>query len=144
MRLSSTSAVLPAPDGPATAVSRFTGKLGGEVVQVVEVGDLDGELTVVAVTPGPIRETPGAPARNGPMIERGSDSSWPGVPAAITWPPCAPAAGPSSMTQSAERMMSRSCSTTITELPFPASAASILRRPVTLLGCSPTDGSSST
>jgi hypothetical protein len=26
MRLSSTRAVLPAPDGPATAVNRFTGK----------------------------------------------------------------------------------------------------------------------
>ena len=48
------------------------------------------------------------------------------------------------MTQSAERMSSRSCSTTTTELPFPARAVIVLRSPATLLGCSPTDGSSST
>jgi hypothetical protein len=48
------------------------------------------------------------------------------------------------MTQSAERMRSRSCSTTITELAFPARAEIIVRKPVTLLGCSPIDGSSST
>ena len=56
----------------------------------------------------------------------------------------APAAGPSSMIQSAVRMSSRSCSTMTTELPFPASAAIVVRSPSTLLGCSPTDGSSST
>ena len=78
------------------------------------------------------------------MIECGSVSSWPGVPWAITVPPLAPAAGPSSMTQSAERTISRSCSTTTTELPFPARAVSVRRSPATLLGCSPTDGSSST
>jgi hypothetical protein len=77
------------------------------------------------------------------MIERGSVSSWTGVPSAITVPPLAPAAGPSSRTQSAERMSSRSCSTTITELPFPARAVIVLSSPWTLLGCSPTDGSSS-
>jgi hypothetical protein len=78
------------------------------------------------------------------MTECGSASSWPGVPSAITVPPLRPAAGPSSMTQSAARMISRSCSTTTTELPFPARAAIVLRSPSTLLGCSPTDGSSST
>ena len=78
------------------------------------------------------------------MIERGSASSSPGVPWAMIVPPLAPAAGPSSMTQSAVRMISRSCSTTITELPFPARAVIVLRSPTTLLGCSPTDGSSST
>ncbi len=78
------------------------------------------------------------------MIERGSVSSWLGVPSAITVPPLAPASGPSSMTQSAARMSSRSCSTMTTEFPFPASAEIVLNRPWTLLGCSPTDGSSST
>ena len=78
------------------------------------------------------------------MIECGSLSSWPGVPWAITVPPLRPAPGPSSMTQSAARMSSRSCSTMTTELPLPASAAIVLRSPSTLLGCSPTDGSSST
>ncbi len=78
------------------------------------------------------------------MIEWGSVSSWPGVPSAMTVPPLAPAPGPSSMTQSAERMSSRSCSTTSTVLPLPASALIVLRSPWTLAGCSPTDGSSST
>ena len=59
-------------------------------------------------------------------------------------PPLAPAAGPSSITQSAPRMTSRSCSTTTTELPFPARAVMVASSPCTLLGCSPTDGSSST
>ena len=78
------------------------------------------------------------------MIECGSFSSWPGGPSAITVPPLVPAAGPISMTQSALRMISRSCSTTTTELPFPARAVIVLRSPATLLGCSPTEGSSST
>ena len=78
------------------------------------------------------------------MIESGSSSSSPGGPWAITVPPLAPAAGPSSMTRSALRTISRSCSTTTTELPFPARALVVLSSPSTLLGCSPTDGSSST
>ena len=78
------------------------------------------------------------------MIERGSVSSWVGVPWAITVPPIAPAPGPSSITQSAARMSSRSCSTTTTVLPLRASAVIVLSSPATLAGCSPTDGSSST
>jgi hypothetical protein len=78
------------------------------------------------------------------MIEFGSVSSWLGGPWAITVPPLVPAPGPSSMTQSALRMTSRSCSTTTTELPFPARAVIVLSSPATLLGCRPTDGSSST
>jgi len=78
------------------------------------------------------------------MIDWGSVSSWPGGPWAITVPPLAPAPGPSSMTQSAALMSSRSCSTTTTELPFPVSAVMVLRSPRTFAGCSPTDGSSNT
>ena len=78
------------------------------------------------------------------MTERGSAVSCPGVPWATMVPPCAPAAGPSSMIQSAAVMRSRSCSTTTTVLPFAARAAIAWRSPTTLLGCSPTDGSSST
>ena len=39
---------------------------------------------------------------------------WSGVPSATTVPPRSPAPGPMSMTQSAERMVSSSCSTTMT------------------------------
>ena len=35
---------MPAPDGPASAVSRCSGKAGSEVVQVVQLADLDGDL----------------------------------------------------------------------------------------------------
>jgi len=63
------------------------------------------------------------------MIECGSDSSWAGVPWAMIVPPVTPAPGPSSMIQSAARMTSRSCSTTTTELPFPASAVIVFSSP---------------
>ena len=48
---------------------------------------------------------------------RAGERSPPGVPAATTSPPCTPAPGPMSMTWSAARMVSSSCSTTSTVLP---------------------------
>src|ERR1700735_232749 len=119
-------------------------ELSGEVMQVVKVGDLDGDPRAVSRTLGPVTGNAGRAGQEGADDRARVGFQLTGVPAAITWPPCAPAPGPSSITQSAERMSSRSCSTTITELPFPARAEIILRNPVTLLGCSPTDGSSST
>ena len=62
------------------------------MVQVVQVADLDGDLPARVARPGRSAVTAGAPARNGPMIECGSVSSWPGVPWAITVAPLA--AGP--------------------------------------------------
>ena len=47
-------------------------------------------------------------------------------------------------TQSVARMISRSCSTMTTGLLLPAKAPIVECSPATLLGCSPTDGSSST
>ena len=67
-----------------------------------------------------------------------------GVPCAMTVPPYSPAPGPSSITQSAALMISISCSTITTELPLAASIPMVERSPSMLLGCRPTDGSSST
>ena len=44
---------------------------------------------------------------------------------ATTWPPCSPAPGPMSTTQSAVRMVSSSCSTTISVLPRSRSRVSV-------------------
>ena len=129
MRLSRTSAVFPAPDGPASAVSRCSGKAAVTSCRLYR-----SPISRAICPPGPgragrSRGTAAAPARNGPMIECGSVSSWPGVPWAITVPPWRRPPGPSSMTQSAARMSSRSCSTTTTELPFPARAVIVLQQP---------------
>ena len=51
------------------------------------------------------------------MIDRGSASTASSVPFAMISPPCSPAPGPMSMTQSAVRIVSSSCSTTSTVLP---------------------------
>ena len=58
-----------------------------------------------------------SPRRNAPVIERSSARIASSVPAAMTSPPCSPAPGPMSITQSAVRIVSSSCSTTISVLP---------------------------
>src|SRR5215472_4196256 len=93
MRLSRTRAVFPAPDGPASAVSRRAGKVAVRSCRLYR-----SRISMVICPPGPARAgrprgTAVAPARNGPMIECGSVSSSPGVPWAITVPPLAPARG---------------------------------------------------
>ena len=47
------------------------------------------------------------------------------VPSATTWPPCSPAPGPMSTSQSALRIICSSCSTTITVLPRSRSRSSV-------------------
>ena len=111
-RLSRTRAVFPAPDGPASAVRRCSAKAAVTSCRLYR-----SPTSIVIWPPGPggagwSRCTVAVPARNGPMTERGSAVTCPGVPWAMMVPPCAPAAGPSSMIQSAPVMRSRSCSTT--------------------------------
>ena len=71
--------------------------------------------------PGPAR----SPRRNAPVIERGSASTASSEPFAMISPPCSPAPGPMSMTQSAVRIVSSSCSTTRTVLPRSRSRVSV-------------------
>ena len=53
-----------------------------------------------------------------------------GVPSATTWPPWTPAPGPISTSQSAVRIASSSCSTTMTVLPRSRSRLRVVEQPV--------------
>ena len=66
------------------------------------------------------------------------------VPLAMTSPPCTPAPGPRSITQSAWRIVSSSCSTTSSELPRAWSFFSAPRSNALSRACRPMVGSSST
>ena len=76
------------------------------------------------------------------MIERGSPRTASSGPLAITWPPCSPAPGPMSMTQSAVRIVSSSCSTTRTVLPRSRSRVSVAMSFALSRWWSPIEGSS--
>ena len=94
MRLSRTRAVFPAPDGPATAVSRSTGKAAVRSCRLYR-----SPISIVICPPVPARPAgPGAPPGprpgTGPMIECGSVSSCAGGPWAITVPPLRAGPGP--------------------------------------------------
>ena len=67
-----------------------------------------------------------------------------GGPLYNTCPPCSPAAGPTSISQSARRMVSRSCSTTNNELPAAFRRSNALNSASPSAGCKPAEGSSST
>ena len=64
------------------------------------------------------------------------------VPCATISPPCTPAPGPMSMTWSALRMASSSCSTTITVLPRSRRWKRVFNRRVLSRWCRPIEGSS--
>ena len=76
------------------------------------------------------------------MIERGSASIASSEPFAMISPPCSPAPGPMSMTQSAVRIVSSSCSTTRTVLPRSRSRVSVAMSLALSRWWRPIDGSS--
>src|SRR5262249_46310060 len=86
---------LAGPDGPASGGSRRTGRAAVRSCRLYR-----SPISMAICRPPPARagRSPGtaaAQARDRPMIERASVSSWAGVPWAITVPPLAPAPGPS-------------------------------------------------
>ena len=81
-------------------------------------------------------------ARKRPVTDCGWRCSSAAVPAATTCPPRRPAPGPRSITWSARRMVSSSCSTTIRVLPLVCSLASVSSRMRLSRGCRPMVGSS--
>ena len=83
-----------------------------------------------------------APDRNWPVSERFSLMMSSGRPCATISPPWRPAPGPMSITQSAARIVSSSCSTTITVLPVSRSEKSVRRSRSLSRACRPIDGSS--
>ena len=76
------------------------------------------------------------------MIERSSPRTASSGPFAMISPPCSPAPGPMSMTQSAVRIVSSSCSTTSTVLPRSRSRVSVAISFALSRWWSPIDGSS--
>ena len=73
------------------------------------------------------------------FLRRSAGVPWAMIVAAVAGPPRAQLDHPVGGAD-----VSISCSTITTVLPLPASAAIVVRSPSMLLGCSPTDGSSST
>ena len=95
------------------------------------------------------RRTPGVgisrrPERYLPVIESGWVSRSATVPECTTWPPCSPAPGPMSTTQSAAGMVSSSCSTTMSVLPRSRSRVRVSISRWLSRWCRPMLGSSST
>ena len=141
-RLSRTRAVFPAPDGPASAVSRCSGKAAVTPCRLIQVADLQGDPAARFGRPGVRRRAPvpadgrrarqeGAHdgARVGHELVRGAlgdnrAAVRPGGRAELDDP-----------VRGADEF--RSCSTTTTELPFAARAAIVRRSPSTLLGAVP-------
>ena len=88
-----------------------------------------------------------APERYWPVSESGLDMSPPGPVTGPEWtmrPPCSPAPGPTSTTWSATRMVSSSCSTTMTVLPRSRSRFNVPISRWLSRWWRPMDGSSST
>ena len=84
-----------------------------------------------------------SPLRNWPVSESGVGHDVArSCPSATTWPPCSPAPGPMSTIQSAARIVSSSCSTTISVLPRSRRRLSVRIRRALSRWCRPMLGSS--
>lgn len=133
---------LPDPDTPVTAVSTPSGNVAST------------PRTLCRSTPPRVIHpvgTRGSRAGAGSSSKRNrrvADPSTParpaGGPLCRTRPPCSPASGPTSTSQSARRTTSIWCSTTNTELPASLSLPSTPSSDSVSAGCRPADGSSST
>src|SRR5437764_896723 len=110
-------------------------------------------LRLCCVAPNTLKKPRSCPRRSGTAIDRLPERNWPvtepfvrstlfAVPSATTWPPCSPAPGPMSTSQSALRIICSSCSTTSTVFPRSRSRTSVsISRPLSRW-CSPIDGPS--
>ena len=137
------SVLLPEPETPVTAMNVPSGNRTSTLLQVVLARAAHREVPAVAAA----RRRSGiatcrSPRRNAPVIERGSASTASSGPLAMISPPCSPAPGPMSITQSAVRIVSSSCSTTSTVLPRSRSLVSVAISFALSRWCSPIDGSS--
>ena len=83
-----------------------------------------------------------SPRRKAPVMERGSARTTSSGPLAMISPPCSPAPGPMSTTQSAVRIVSSSCSTTRTVLPRSRNRVRVAMSFALSFWWSPIDGSS--
>ena len=143
--MSLTSVDLPEPETPVTATNRPSGNATSTSRRLLA----DAPLTVTSWPRVRLRRCAGSgislrPVRYAPVSDSSLASSSSTGPETTTWPPCSPARGPMSTTQSAARMVSSSCSTTISVLPRSRSRSSVSSSRWLSRWCSPMDGSSST
>ncbi len=143
--ISLTRVDLPEPDTPVTATRQPSGNATSTFRRLCSLAPLtttsrlfDGDRRVsgTGIEARPDRY---APVSDFSLVSR----SWTG-PDTTTQPPCSPAPGPMSTTQSAARMVSSSCSTTISVFPRSRSRSSVSSSRLLSRWCRPIDGSSST
>ena len=117
LRIPLTKVDFPEPETPVTAINFPSGNLTDTFLRLFSLAP----LTSIK-RPLPTRRSVGtgidlAPDKYCPVIDFLFLATSSGVPEAMICPPKAPAPGPTSMSQSASRMVSSSCSTTIKVLP---------------------------
>ena len=144
-RMSLTSVDLPEPDTPVTATRQPSGNATSTPRRLCSVAP----LTATSRLELRWRRTAGTgidsrPDRYAPVSESGLASRSATEPETTMLPPCSPARGPMSTTQSAALIVSSSCSTTISVLPRSRSRSSVSSSRWLSRWCSPMDGSSST
>ena len=141
--MSFTRVDFPEPDTPVTATSEPSGK------STSTSSRLCSRAPSTRSTPLPGRRTAGTgifrvPDRYCPVSEAVLATRPSTGPEWTIWPPCSPAPGPTSTTWSAIRMVSSSCSTTMTVLPRSRRRSKVVIRRLLSRWCRPMDGSSST
>lgn len=144
-RMSFTSVDLPEPETPVTAVSTPSGKDTSMSWRLFSRAPCTVSLRLWSAG----RRTSGSgisflPDRYWPVIDSALSSSSFKGPLCTTLPPCSPAPGPMSTTQSATLMVSSSCSTTMSVLPMSRSRTRVSISRWLSRWCRPMDGSSRT
>ena len=144
-RMSLTSVDFPDPDTPVTATRQPSGNATSMFFRLCSRAP-----TTVSIRFGSTgRRVAGTgidrrPEMNAPVADSGEAASSSTVPDTTTRPPCSPAPGPMSTTWSAARIVSSSCSTTISVLPRSRSRVRVWISRWLSRWCRPIDGSSST
>ena len=142
--MSLTSVDLPDPDTPVTATKHPSGISTSMLRRLCSRAP-----RITSHSPPGSRRMAGTgivrtPARYCPVIDRSEASRSSNVPETTISPPCSPAPGPMSTTWSAMRMVSSSCSTTITVLPMSRRRMRVSMSLWLSRWWSPIEGSSST
>ena len=124
--MSFTSVDFPDPDTPVTAMNIPSGNATSTFFRLCSLAP----LTTTSRDFDRLRRAAGSgiccrPVRYAPVSDSLLASNCSTGPETTTLPPCSPAPGPMSTTQSAARMVSSSCSTTISVLPRSRSRISV-------------------
>ena len=132
------------PETPVTTVRRPSGTRTSTFFRLcsARAGDVDRRRVARRPRGAACSGCASGCARKRPVTDSGLRIRSAAVPSATTRPPRLPAPGPRSITCSARRMVSSSCSTTTSVLPFASSFASVSSRMRLSRGCRPIVGSS--